>query len=59
MPTSPAIAYILVAAAMAGWWLLAQRLPPVTTICPHCGDIVEHTRGWPTRCPSCTHFLLG
>lgn len=59
MPANPAIAYILVFAAMAGWWRYTQTRPPTLTICTHCGDVVQHTRGWPTRCPTCKHFLLG
>ena len=54
-----ALAYILIAAAMAAYWRFAQTRPPVATVCPHCGDVVQMTRGWPTPCPTCGHCLLG
>ena len=51
---------LLLVLATATWWQLRQsQRPTIVTICPHCGDIVEHAPGLFCVCPSCKRWRLG
>ena len=52
------ISTLLCAAVVLWYWQCQQAAEPIVTICGRCGDLVQHTPGWPTRCPSCGAFTF-
>lgn len=54
----PEIIGLLLCAAIALlWWQDRRQAEPTVTVC-RCGDLIQHIPGWPTRCPSCSAFIL-
>lgn len=55
---SPALSGLLLCAAIALlYWQDRRMAEPKVTIC-RCGDLVQHTPGWPTQCPSCKGLII-
>jgi hypothetical protein len=56
---TPALAStLLVAALLLAFVRYAQTAEPVVSVCPRCGDLVQHLPHWPTPCPHCDAILL-
>lgn len=50
--------FLLILGVVAWWYGMTRLADPEVTICRGCGDLIEKLPGWPTRCPSCSQFII-